>query len=50
MGILVGSIVGVVIVALCQMASLDSCGRIPRPELRYGYDPLRSVWVSDDAD
>jgi hypothetical protein len=50
MGVLVGMITGVVIVALCQMASMDRYRRVPQPEPQYGYEPLRSPWLVDETD
>jgi hypothetical protein len=50
MGVLVGMITGVVVVALCQMASMDRYRRVPQPEPQCGYEPLRSPWLVDETD
>jgi hypothetical protein len=50
LGVLVGTITGIVVVALCQIASGTRKRRISDFQPGYPYDPLRSPMLAKDVD
>jgi hypothetical protein len=50
LGVMVGTITGIVVVALCQIASGNRNQRTSDFQPRYPYDPLRSPMLAKDVD